>query len=78
MYRLLFLLILPVLMLISCRATIEVPDSGTSVPTSSSSNSLSSPESPDDAQIDQAEHTVETVTFDSEDGSVITIVTHQD
>ena len=76
MYRLLFLLILPALALISCRATIEVPDSGMSVP--ASSNSLSSPEVSDDVQTDQSEHTVETVNFDSEDGSVITVVTQQD
>ncbi|NDC24759.1 MAG: hypothetical protein EBZ49_11635 [Proteobacteria bacterium] len=78
MYRLLFLLILPALALISCRATIEVPDSGMSVPASSSPNSLSSPEVSDDVQTDQSEHTVETVNFDSEDGSVITVVTQQD
>jgi hypothetical protein len=78
MYRLLLLLILPVLVIISCRATIEIPDSGTSVPASSSPNSLTSPEVSDDAQTDQAEHTVETVNFDSDDGSVITVVTQQD
>ena len=77
MYRLLFLLILPVLVLVSCRATIEIPDLGASIPASSSSNSLSSPEASDDAQTDQAEHAVETVNFDSEDGSVITVVTQQ-